>query len=28
VNDSEFRWGIVEAKSCIERMREQIQNIE
>ena len=28
VNDSEFRWGIVEAKTCIERMREQIQNIE
>ena len=28
VNDSEFRWGVVEAKSCIERMREQIQNIE
>jgi len=28
VNDAEFRWGVVEAKSCIERMREQIQNIE
>ena len=28
VNDSEFRWGVVEAKTCIERMREQIQNIE
>ena len=28
VNDTEFRWGVVEAKSCIERMREQIQNIE
>ncbi len=28
VNDTEFRWGVVEAKTCIERMREQIQNIE
>lgn len=28
VNDSQFRWGVVEAKTCIERMREQIQNIE
>lgn len=28
VNDAEFRWGVVEAKTCIERMREQIQNIE
>ena len=28
VNDSDFRWGVVEAKTCIERMREQIQNIE
>lgn len=28
VNDSQFRWGVVEAKACIERMREQIQNIE
>ncbi|MBQ9574997.1 MAG: YicC family protein [Synergistaceae bacterium] len=28
VNDAVFRWGIVEAKTCIERMREQIQNIE
>ena len=28
VNDAQFRWGVVEAKSCIERMREQIQNIE
>ena len=28
VNDSEFRWQIVEAKTCIERIREQIQNIE
>ena len=28
VNDSDFRWLIVEAKTCIERMREQIQNIE
>ena len=28
INDTDFRWGVVEAKSCIERMREQIQNIE
>ena len=28
VNDTDFRWGVVEAKTCIERMREQIQNIE
>ena len=28
VNDADFRWGVVEAKTCIERMREQIQNIE
>ena len=28
VNDADFRWGVVEAKSYIERMREQIQNIE
>ncbi|MBQ3447671.1 MAG: YicC family protein [Synergistaceae bacterium] len=28
VNDTEFRWLVVEAKACIERMREQIQNIE
>lgn len=28
VADADFRWGVVEAKSCIERMREQIQNIE
>ena len=28
VNDTEFRWLVVEAKTCIERMREQIQNIE
>ena len=28
VADSEFRWQVVEAKTCIERMREQIQNIE
>ena len=28
VNDALFRWEIVEAKSCLERMREQIQNIE
>lgn len=28
VNDADFRWGVVEAKSCIERIREQIQNIE
>ncbi|MBQ3653576.1 MAG: YicC family protein [Synergistaceae bacterium] len=28
VADAQFRWGTVEAKTCIERMREQIQNIE
>ena len=28
VADAQFRWGVVEAKTCIERMREQIQNIE
>lgn len=28
VADSEFRWGVVEAKTCIERIREQLQNIE
>jgi uncharacterized protein (TIGR00255 family) len=28
VNDADFRWGVVEAKSCIERIREQIQNVE
>ena len=28
VNDAQFRWGVVEAKSCVERMREQIQNVE
>lgn len=28
VNDAQFRWGVVEAKTCIEKMREQIQNIE
>lgn len=28
VADANFRWGVVEAKTCIERMREQIQNIE
>ncbi|MBQ6972485.1 MAG: YicC family protein [Synergistaceae bacterium] len=28
VNDAEFRWGVVEAKTCVERIREQIQNIE
>ena len=28
VNDASFRWGVVEAKTCIERMREQLQNIE
>ena len=28
VADARFRWGVVEAKTCIERMREQIQNIE
>ena len=28
INDAQFRWLVVEAKTCIERMREQIQNIE
>ena len=28
VADARFRWGVVEAKTCVERMREQIQNIE
>ena len=28
VSDAQFRWIVVEAKTCIERMREQIQNIE
>ena len=28
VADAEFRWQVVEAKTCIERIREQIQNIE
>ena len=28
VSDAQFRWGVVEAKTCVERMREQIQNIE
>ena len=28
VGDSEFRWGVVDAKSCLERIREQIQNVE
>ena len=28
VGDSDFRWGVVEAKSCLERIREQIQNVE
>ena len=28
VNDAEFRWGVVEAKTCIERIREQVQNVE
>ena len=28
VNDADFRWLVVEAKTCIERMREQIQNVE
>ena len=26
--DAEFRWMVVEAKSCLERIREQIQNVE
>ena len=28
VNDAEFRWMVVDAKSCLERIREQIQNVE
>ena len=28
VGDAEFRWCIVDAKSCLERIREQVQNIE
>ena len=28
VADADFRWGIVEAKSCLERIREQVQNVE
>ena len=28
MRDAEFRWGVVEAKSCLERIREQIQNVE
>jgi uncharacterized protein (TIGR00255 family) len=28
VGDAEFRWTVVEAKSCLERVREQVQNIE
>ncbi|MBQ9594275.1 MAG: DUF1732 domain-containing protein, partial [Synergistaceae bacterium] len=28
VADSEFRWQVVEAKTCIEKIREQIQNVE
>lgn len=28
VADADFRWLVVEAKTCIERMREQIQNVE
>jgi uncharacterized protein (TIGR00255 family) len=28
VGDAEFRWMIVDAKSCLERIREQIQNVE
>ena len=28
VSDSEVRWSVVEAKTCIERIREQLQNIE
>ncbi len=28
VADADFRWLIVEAKSCLERVREQIQNVE
>ena len=28
VNDALFRWDVVEAKSCVEKIREQLQNIE
>jgi uncharacterized protein (TIGR00255 family) len=28
VGDAEFRWMVVDAKSCLERIREQIQNVE
>lgn len=28
VADSDFRWEIVKAKSCLERIREQVQNVE
>ncbi|MBQ4470400.1 MAG: YicC family protein [Synergistaceae bacterium] len=28
VADAEFRWQVVEAKTCIEKIREQIQNVE
>ncbi|GHV48177.1 hypothetical protein FACS1894204_12270 [Synergistales bacterium] len=28
VGDAEFRWTVVEAKSCLERVREQVQNVE
>jgi uncharacterized protein (TIGR00255 family) len=28
VGDAEFRWMVVEAKSCLERIREQMQNVE
>ncbi|MCR5346471.1 MAG: YicC family protein [Fretibacterium sp.] len=28
VGDADFRWGVVGAKSCLERIREQIQNVE
>ncbi len=28
VNDAEFRWGIVDAKTSLEKIREQIQNVE
>ena len=28
VSDAEFRWTVVEAKTCAEKIREQVQNIE
>ena len=28
VNDAIFRWDVVEGKSCVEKIREQLQNIE